>query len=58
MDMKDVCKERVAGIVLQHPKGITAAALCERLVDLGWAYDNLTPRGLGFNDDDILIMKR
>ncbi len=58
MDRKEINRERVNGIVMQHPNGITVAALCGRLVELGWAEDDVTPAALGLDDDAIVRVKR
>ena len=58
MYFKEVVRERIVGIAMQHPEGITAADLCEELVRRGWAYDDLSPRQIGLADDDIIRLKR
>ena len=58
MEFREIVNERIMGIVMQHPEGITAAELCETLIQRGWAYPDLSPEGLGLDDDAIIRLKR
>ena len=58
MDMAEITNERIMGIVMQHPDGISAADLCDELVRHGWAHDDISPRKFGLADDDIVRLKR
>lgn len=58
MNLPEIFRERVVGILMQHPEGVPAKDMCETLIRHGWAFPDLTPECLGLDADAIIRLKR